>query len=142
MGDVNVPPSEGSAYRRTARRLENVERGTRKAKRSKVEETPPWSLNGAVAVTTAGDEPLWRARTGGQIIAATMHLNTAGSSSTVGTFYLNGASIGTITLASSATDVEAYLGSHRVKPGDRIGFRITTAGTGARGLSAFLTMKG
>lgn len=142
MPPVNRPRSEGAVFSRTARRLENLERPVDKPERSKTEEVAPFSGSGAVSVTAAGDEPKWRVRAGGQIIAASAHVTTAGSSSTVVTFYLNGVSMGTATLASSATDIEVYLGNYRAKPGDFISARITTAGTGAKGLSAFVVMKG
>lgn len=145
MPPVNRPLNEGTAIHRTVRRVENKERATTKPGRSKVEEVVPFSAAGAVALTASGDEPQWRVRTGGQIVSASLHLKTAGSSSTVMTFYLNGAAIGgtgTVTLASSATDQQAYLGNVRAKPGDLISARVTTAGTGAKGLSAFVVMKG
>lgn len=132
----------GRIFRRLEHRIEDLERKTKKAKRSSEVEVAPFAANGAVAVTTSGDEPQWNVQRGGQIVVASLHLKTAGSSSTVFTYYLNGASIGTATLASSATDIEVHLGSHRAKPGDKIGGRITTAGAGAKGLSAFVRMKG
>lgn len=124
------------------RRVKRVERATAKAERPQTEEIAPFSAGGSVSVTASGDEPQWRVRTGGQIVNVSAHLKTAGSSSTVVTFYRNGVSIGTVTLAASATDALAYLGSYRAKNGDLISARITTAGTGAKGLSAFVVMKG
>lgn len=142
MPDVNRQPSEGGAWRRITQRVENQERKTKKGDRSKAEEIAPFSAAGAVATTTSGEEPQWRVRVGGQVVSASLHLKTSGSSNTVITFYLNGASMGTVTLTSGQTDTTAYLGSYRAKPGDMIGARVTTAGTGAKGLSAFVVMKG
>lgn len=146
MPGVNKPTDGVEALARIlrgyARRLEDLERKTRKAKRPKDEEIAPFSAAGAISVTTAGDEPQWKVQRGGHIVNVEVSLKTAGSSSTVVTFYLNGGSMGTVTLASSDTDETAYLGAYRAKPGDKIGARITTAGTGAKGLSAFVRMKG
>lgn len=146
MPSVNKPNDGVEALARIVRgmlhRLDDIERRTKKPTRSKEREVVPFSQAGAVSLTASGDEPQWNVQRGGQIVVASLHLKTAGSSSTVFTYYLNGASIGTATLASSATDIEVHLGSHRAKPGDKISGRITTAGTGAKGLSAFVRMKG
>ena len=138
----NQRPSEDGAWRSLARRLERLERKTKSPERSKQEEIVPFSYSGAITLTPAGERPRWNVRTGGQVVSASLHLDTAGSSSTVMTFYLNSTTMGTITLASSDTDEEAYLGDYRAKPGDKISARITTAGTGAKGLSAFVILKG
>lgn len=105
-------------------------------------ETAPFSAAGAVSVTPSGEVPKWKVQTGGLIEEITATLDTAGSSSTVVTAYLNGVSIGTVTLASSDTDETDLITPVRAVPGDVIGARITTAGTGAKGLSAFVVMKG
>lgn len=142
MPHVNRPVDQGLPYRSSARRLENLERKTSARSRSSEEEVAVWSHSGAVTVTTAGDEPLHHALRGGKVVEVSAHLSTAGSTSTVATFYLNGVSLGTVTLAASDTDEYAYLGDYRVRPRDKVGCRITTAGTGAKGFSAFLVMKG
>lgn len=142
MPAVNRPVDEGTPHRVSARRLEHVERKTSKAERTDEEEIAYWSHSGSLTVTTAGDEPEHDVRSGGQIVSVTLRLKTAGSTSTVGTFYLNGVSLGTVTLTSGETRVDAYLGDYRAKAGDALGFRITTVGTGAKGLSAFAVMKG
>ena len=138
----HLPRSQETVNRNLRDRVRNLERGTQFNPRPTYEEIAPFSAAGAVAVTAAGDEPQWRVQFGGQIVSASLHLKTAGSSTTTITFYLNGASIGTASLASSATDTVVYLGDYRAKNGDLIGARITTAGTGAKGLSAFVRMKG
>ena len=142
MPVVNRRVDEGTPHHVTARRLESVERRTKTPERSKSEEIAVWSHSGAITVTTSGEEPEHDVRVGGQLVSFKVRLKTAGSTSTVVTFYKNGASLGTVTLAASATSKEDYLGNYRAKPGDSIGCRITTAGTGAKGLSAFAVMKG
>lgn len=136
------PRSQEAVNRNLRDRVRTLERGRPANPRPTTEEIAPFSAAGAVAVTAAGDEPQWQVQTGGQIVSVSVHLKTAGSSSTVVTFYLKAVSIGTVTLASSATDAFAYLGNHRAAPGDKVSARITTAGTGAKGLSAFVRMKG
>lgn len=138
----HLPRDQEAVNRNLRDRLRNEERRRPANPRPTTEEIAPFSAAGAVAVTTSGEEPQWRVQTGGQIVSVSLHLKTAGSSTTTITVYLNGASIGTVSLASSATDTVAYLGDYRAKNGDLIGVRITTAGSGAKGLSAFVRMKG
>lgn len=78
----------------------------------------------------------YRVRFGGELYRVYGDLNTAGTSDTVVTIYLNGVSIGTITIASGATsNTEANAKfSKRVIKGDIITVQVTTAGTGAGGL--------
>lgn len=122
------PPSrpKGSVYRPPAR-----------------SEVAPFSQYGAVTLTTAADAPAWivgqGGGTGGFIDAATLYLSTAGSTSTVVTIYVNGVSIGTVTYASGDTTPQTdALTATRVAVGARVTARVTTAGTGAKGLSAFV----
>ena len=108
-----------------------------------VNEVAEWSQYGAVALTTAADSPEFavgqRGGTGGLIDAGTISLATAGSTSTVVTIYVNGSSIGTITYASGDTTPQTdALTPTRVVVGDKIRARVTTAGTGAKGLSVFV----
>lgn len=137
-----LPHTDEQAIADLVTRVRELERHAGRNARPQTVEIAPFSGDGPVAVTPAGDEPQWNVYVGGQIVSVSAHLKTAGSSDTVITFYLNGVSIGTITLASSETDKVAYLGDHRAKNGDKISSRITTAGTGAKGPSAFVVMKG
>lgn len=123
-------------------RVKRLERATSQGDRPQTYEISPASQYGAVAVTALTDTPEWDVWTGGQIVAVVLRLRTAGSSSTVATYYVNGSSIGTVTLASSATRGVEYLGNVRCKAGDGLAVVVTTAGTGAKGLSAFVRMKG
>lgn len=95
---------------------------------------PGWSMGGAVAVVADGDAPRWKVLEPILIPSLYATLATAGSSSTVGTAYLNGVSIGTVTLAASDDDEADAITPVRAVPGDRIHMRPTTAGTGAKGL--------
>lgn len=109
----------------------------------RVREVAEWSSYDAVAVTAAGSETSFvvgqRGGAGGLITAGTVFLTTAGSSSTVVTIYVNGVSKGTITYASSDTTPQTdSLTATWVDVGDRIAARVTTAGTGAKGLSVFV----
>lgn len=108
-----------------------------------VTEIVPFSQYGAVALTTAADSTGWvvgqAGGVGGFIDEGTINLSTAGSSSTVVTVYVNGVSIGTLTYASGDTTPQTdALTPTRVVVGDRITARVTTAGTGAKGLSGFV----
>lgn len=110
-------------------------------------EVAPWSAAGAIAVTTSGEQTTWivgqAGGVGGIINEGTIYLSTAGSTSTVLTVYVNGASIGTLTYASGDTTPQTdTLTSTWVDVGDRVSARITTAGSGAKGLSAFVPIKG
>jgi hypothetical protein len=71
----------------------------------------------------------------------TYEISPASQYGAVATFYVNGSSIGTVTLASGDTRIQTTV-NVRVKNTDGIQVVITTAGTGAKGLSAFLRMKG
>lgn len=95
---------------------------------------PGWSMAGAVAVVADGDTPRWKVLEPFLVPSLYATLATAGSSSTVCTAYLNGVSIGTVTLAASDDDEADAITPVRAVPGDRIHMRPTTAGTGAKGL--------
>lgn len=139
-------PTQRSSFAGHEARIYELERKLRarqeQLRPENLGERAPFSHAGAITVTTSGEEPEWDVEFGGQVTGAVVRLKTAGSSSTVVTFYLNGASMGTVTLASSETRKVAYLGDYHANPTDSIGARITTAGTGAKGLSAFVRMKG
>lgn len=107
-----------------------------------VVERVQYSQYGAVALTADADVARYTVREGGLIDELHGALGGAGSSSTVFTWYLNGSSIGTVTLASSDTDDTDSITPIVAVPGDRIHSRVTTAGTGATGASSDLEMKG
>jgi hypothetical protein len=95
-----------------------------------------------VTVTTLADTPDWDVWVGGQLVAFIVRLRTAGTSNTVVSFYVNGVFVGSVTLASGENRKVAFLGDLRVKNGDGVAAVVTTAGTGAKGLSAFVRAKG
>lgn len=112
-----------------------------------VDEVAEFSSYDAVALTTSGSEPTFvvgqHGGHGGLIDEGTLFLRTAGSTSTVLTVYVNNVSIGTVTYASGDTTPQTdALTPTWVAPGDRVSVRVTTAGTGAKGLSAFVPIKG
>src|SRR5687768_15838409 len=113
MPQVNRPVDQGLPYRSSARRLENLERKTTSGGRSSEEEVAEWSHADVVTVTSATGGPQHHARRGGKIIEVSAHLTTEGTTNTVATFYLNGVSLGTVTLtatgASTDNDVYGYL---------------------------------
>lgn len=139
---VHLPRGEDSIARDHRDRLRKLEREKKKPtlRPGKVVERAPFSQNGAVSVTAAGDEPIHDVMVGGKIRRGIIRLKTAGTSNTVVTFYLNGSSLGTVTAGSGVTRVEGAIGTSTAVPGDGISARITTAGTGAKGLSAFVEM--
>jgi len=109
-------------------------------------EIVPFSQYGAVSTTTLGDSCAWivgqDGGTGGLIDEGTMFLSTAGSTSTVITIYVNGSSIGTITYTSGDTTPQTdALTPTRVVLDDVVRCVVTTAGTGAAGLSGFVPIK-
>ncbi|HUR18888.1 MAG TPA: hypothetical protein VMZ51_08145 [Acidimicrobiales bacterium] len=89
-----------------------------------------------VAVSTSTDVP---AIANMEIVDAVADLKTAGSSSTVATIYKNGASIGTVTLVSSDTnETDPLTLTTFTADVDGVGCGITTAGTGALGLTVLV----
>lgn len=105
------------------------------------EKPPGWSMAGAVAVVADADAPRYLVLVGGRIDELYATLANAGSSSTVMTAYKNGASIGTVTLASSDTYELDAITPVFVIPGDVLHMRPTTAGTGAKGLHGNFVIK-
>lgn len=100
-------------------------------------EIAQFSQYDTVTLTPASKVPSYTVKVGGLIDALSASLATAGSSSTVVTFYKNGVSIGTVTLAASDLVETDAITPVRVAVGDRITARVTTAGTGAAGLETW-----
>lgn len=141
---IHLPRGEETIARDHRDRIRRLERQkqTPTLRPERVTERAPFSAAGALTVTASGDEPEWEVEVGGRITRGIVRLRTAGTSNTVFTFYLNGSSLGTVTLGSGVTRAEGAIGTSTAVPGDRIGARITTAGTDAKGLSAFAEMVG
>lgn len=99
-----------------------------------VERPPGWSMAGDVTVVSDDIVPRYVVMVGGLIESLYATLSEDGSTSTVATGYVNGVSIGTVTLASSDTFERDGITPVRVVPGDVVHMRPTTAGTGAKGL--------
>lgn len=133
MGLIANPVNLASAVTELARRVENIERGIRPVNRP--EPSPAdivFSHAGPVATSTS---PKAVTR-GGTLTSVIVTLGTAGSSSTVVTVYKNGSSIGTVTLASSATIGRGSMVQSFAPDIDKLHVAITTAGTGAADLVA------
>lgn len=95
-----------------------------------------FSYAGAVAVSTSTP---WAAAANCTANSVRALLGTAGSSSTVVTVYVNGSSIGTVTLTSGQTNVGAALTTTVVaQDTDVVTVAVTTAGTGAADLTVLL----
>lgn len=139
MPGANLPHDQAAQTAALARRLEDLERPSRVPGREGAIEELRFSQSGAVAVMTSGPD---EARMTGQLIAVICRLGTAGTSNTVVTVYRNGTSIGTVTLASGALRVAAYLGNYRIAAEtDVMTVGITTAGTGAKDLTVKLRLR-
>lgn len=137
-----LPFDQDRFNRDAAQRIKQLERDAGRNERPGRTETAYFSQSGALALTASDDAPEWDVDEGGQIVRVVARLKVAGSSSSVFTIYLNGASIGTITLTSSTTRASAYLGNYRARDGDSLSVRCTTAGTGAKSASIKIRMKG
>lgn len=96
-------------------------------------------MPGAVALSPATGIERWRPRTPLSRLFIVCTLGVAGSSSTVVTFYKNGASIGTETLVSTDQDQEQTIAVAFNGTSDYFYPRVTTAGTAAEGLLVMVT---
>lgn len=111
------------------------------------DELAQFSAAGTLATTTSGDETQFvvgsQGGAGGLIDEGTIFCTENGSAgSTVLTIYVNGASIGTLTYGNTDTTPQTDpLTPTRVAIGDRVGARITSVATGAKGLSGFVRVK-
>ena len=121
----HTPRTQNTVNANQRDRIRQLERKAGRDARPATSEVGVASQYGAVTVTALADTPEYDVSVGGQLVEAVVRLRTAGSSSTVVTFYLNGSSIGTVTVASSATRAAGYLGDYRVKLGDGIAAVIT-----------------
>lgn len=145
-------PTVQSAHANHEQRIYDLERKTRSSQTdtrpdpSVYLEVAPFSQYGTVTLTAAADSAAWVVGTlsgkGGLVNSATLSLSTAGSTSTVVTIYVNGNSIGTVTYASGDTTPQTdALTATRCAVGAKITARVTTAGTGAAGLSCFVPIR-
>lgn len=138
----HLPVTQETVNRNLRDRVRNLERANTGIDRPKEVEILVGSYYGALATTALADTPPDRVQHGGQLVAVVGDLATAGSSNTVVTVYVGGSSVGTLTISSSETQGEAYLGNIRIAAGARVQCVITTAGTGAKGLAVKLRLKG
>lgn len=139
MPGTTLPHDQAAQIASLAKRLEDLERPSRVPGRQGGIEELRFSQSGAVAVTTSGPD---EARTTGQLIGVICRLGTAGTANTVVTIYRNGASIGTVTLASEEDRKAAYLGNYRIAAEtDVMTVGVTTAGAGAKDLTVKLRLR-
>jgi hypothetical protein len=94
----------------------------------------PSGFGGNVVVTDQSS-PGWFPG-GATVLHLEVRMNTAGSTSTVVTFYKNGISFQTVTLLSGETAKEVAV-NVAFANNDELTCRVTTAGTGAKGLTAY-----
>lgn len=110
-------------------------------------ELAQFSHAATIAVTPSGDETQFvvgsQGGAGGLIDEGTIFCSDNGTAgSTVLTIYVNGSSIGTLTFGNGDTTPQTDpLTPTRVVPGDRVGARVTSVATGAKGLSGFVSIK-
>lgn len=96
----------------------------------------PFSYPGALALSTS---PPWVPVRDVTLYDVRALLGTAGTSSTVVTVYVNGVSVGTVTLTSGQTNVGASLTSTALAADtDLVTVAVTTVGTGAKDLDVLV----
>lgn len=91
-----------------------------------------FTLSGPVAVTSSPGDAADFDTT---LVEVRCLLGTAGSSSTVVTVYVNGTSVGTVTLTSSTTNASVTFATALTADTDILTVGVTTAGTGAKDLT-------
>lgn len=123
-GELGTPEHLTHLYERVAR-----------LERRRPRHSVPFSYAGAVAVSASTP---WVPQEGGVLTEARALLGTAGSSSTVVTVYVNGSSVGTVTLTSGQTNESTALSEALVADTDVVTVGVTTAGTGAEDLTVLL----
>lgn len=94
-----------------------------------------FSLPGSVTASLSGP---WMPDEDMTLVSVRALLGTAGTSSTVVTVYVNGSSVGTVTLASGATSAQADIYVELVRNTDVVTLGVTTAGAGAAMLTVIV----
>lgn len=106
---------------------ENVRRLDRQMRR-RVRHSVPFSYAGALAASTSGP---WVPQDDVTIAEVRALLGTAGTSNTVVTVYVNGVSVGTVTLGSGVTNNSASFSEPLTANTDVVTVGITTVGSGS-----------
>ena len=139
MPGATLPSDAAGQLETLSKRLEDLERPSRTPGREGAIDELRFSLPGAVSVSTSGPD---ESHIGGQLVGVICRLGTAGTSNTVVTVYRNGASLGTVTLASGETRKVGYLGNIRIAAEtDVVTVGVTTAGAGASGLTVKVRLR-
>lgn len=100
------------------------------------EERIPFSYAGALAVSTS---PPWVPLRDRTVFGCRALLGTAGTSNTVVTVYVNGGSVGSVTLGSGATNVGGSLTATALAADtDVVTVGVTTTGAGAKDLTVLV----
>lgn len=140
MPKVNHSADIRKSVVRHAQRIQDQERKTKTPARSSDEEIVPFSYAGAV---DAAVSPPYTVRKGGQIVAVNIAAGTAASGSSTFKVRVNGTQVGsTLTLPSSSTSLNDYLGNVRVSAGSLLTFESATVGSGLADLGVVIVMKG
>src|SRR4051794_22305696 len=97
--------------------------------RKRVSHSVPFSYSGALLLSTS---PPWTPHEDRALIDVRVLLGTTGTSNTVVTVYVNGSSVGTVTLGSGVANNSATLSTSLAANTDVVTVGITTVGTGAK----------
>lgn len=136
MTDSLNGPGVMERLTRLVRRVDDLERRLRARSAAKPPAAEPlegiFSLAGALTTVASGR---WYPRRTGTLTNVFASLDTAGSSSTVVTVYVDGASQGTITLGSGVNKSSVTFDDVLVADTDYLTVAVTTVGTGAANLT-------
>lgn len=129
-------PTLGRALRALERRVRDLER----ALTTRLPTTTPKSQRQEAVFSYAGTltvatSPRWYPRTTARLTQVVASLATAGTSDTVVTVYVNGTSVGTLTLRSGVTKASGSFTSALTADTDHLRVGVTTVGTGAADLT-------
>lgn len=105
------------------------------------DETEIWSQSGAVAITPANGDPVHDIRNQFDTLLLIARVRVVGSTATIWTVYLEGVSIGTITIAASSLRQTGTINNVGGDVGEGLSARITTAGAGAYSASLKTIMR-
>jgi len=128
------PPHIASQVSHTKTRVDSIERRLGQKIPNPLPYEATFSLPGVVTATESG-----RARhpRGGRLVSVDAHLQTAGSTDTVLTLKKSGVSIGTLTIAASATYAYRIFDVLFSALQEVLSVEVSTVGTGSEDLTVF-----
>lgn len=136
MTDSLNSPGIAARIDRLIRRVEDLERRLRARSTDRPADAEPLEApffhGGPLSTTTSGR---WYPRRTATLSQVWCSLDTAGSTSTVVTVYVNGGSQGTVTIPGSANTGSATFDDVLVADADYLTVAATTVGTGAEDLT-------